>query len=163
MLGRWRTSRPSRVVYIQNRGPFWKKEPAQHILLYHAGCVYASPSAGIRGVRQRGPSGVQIIVSGPVFMTVNLPRFGAFVVHDGLAVLCKIKGQTRDMQEIFCKPFLDGMLLAACALQNVFLHRSGMLAKLQCFRLLNCPIMYSTMTFRQRKRPVPHKHRCCFS
>ena len=85
---------------------------------------------------------MQIIVSGPVFMTVDLPRFGAFVVHDGLVVLCKIKGQTRDMQEIFCKPFLDGMLLAACALQNAFLHRSGMLAKLQCFRLLNCPIMY---------------------
>ena len=133
MLGRWRTSRPSRVVYIQNRGPFWKKEPAQHILLYHAGCVYASPSAGIRGVRQRGPSGVQTIVSGPVFMTVDLPRFGAFVVPDGLAVLCKIKGQTRDMQKIFCEPFLDGMLLAACALLNVFLHRSGMLAKLQYF------------------------------
>ena len=129
-------------LYLKSRLLLKQKEPAQHILLYHAGCVYASPSAGIRGVRQRGPSGVQIIVSGPVFMTVDLPRFGTFVMHDGLVVLCKIKGQTRDMQEIFCKPFLDGMLLVACALQNVFLHRSGMLAKLQCFRLLNCPIMY---------------------
>ena len=117
-------------LYLKSRLLLKQKEPAQHILLYHAGCVYASPSAGIRGVRQRGPSGVQIIVSGPVFMTVNLPRFGTFVMHDGLVVLCKIKGQTRGMQEIFCKPFPDGMLLAACALQNAFLHRNGMLAKL---------------------------------
>ena len=69
----------SGCLHLKSRPLLKQKEPTQHILLYHAGCVYASPSADTGGV---------LLIRQP-FKFFHPMRFLAFTNTADLPPSCK--------------------------------------------------------------------------